>query len=132
MPVLYLDASALAKLLLTERESPALERRVAGQRLVTSALSRVEVSRAVRRGLADPEPALALFEEILGRCVVLPVDAGMLGAAAGVEPPTLRTLDAIHLASALLLADELDAFVTYDRQLGTAAAKAGLLVEAPR
>lgn len=132
MSALYLDASALAKLLLTEKESPVLERRVAGERLVTSALSRVEVSRAVRRGLADPEPALALFEEILRRCVVLPVDAGVLGAAAGVDPARLRTLDAIHLASALPLVDELSAFVTYDRQLGAAASRAGLPVEAPR
>jgi predicted nucleic acid-binding protein len=55
----------------------------------------------------------------------------VLSSAASVEPPELGTLDAIHLATALPLAAELDAFVTYDRQLARAARGAGLRVESP-
>jgi len=60
------------------------------------------------------------------------VDEEVLNRARALDPPTLRTLDAIHLATALLLETDVDAFVTYDRQQGRAAVLAGFDVEAPR
>lgn len=117
--------------MLTEKESAALESRVAGARLVASAISHVEVTRAVRRVVDDPA-ATTVLDDVWDRFVVLGVNRSVLDAAARVAPAALRTLDAIHLASALGLADELDAFLTYDRQLGAAASQAGLPVEAPR
>jgi len=95
---------------------------------VSSALARVEVGRAVMRTeRARPrDPG-----SVTGLATLIDVDELILRIAASLDPPKLRTLDAIHLATALLLADGVEAFVTYDRQLGVAAAAAGLAVEAP-
>jgi predicted nucleic acid-binding protein len=140
--VLYLDASAIVKLILEEAESPAL-RTWLGERPfgVTSGLSTVEVRRTVhlyaertlagataRRSAASD--VAARTESVLSGIVVLDIDDAVLARAARVEPSVLRTLDAIHLASALTL-DDLDAFVTYDRELSDAASLAGLAVAAP-
>ena len=73
-----------------------------------------EVTRAARRVGADPEPALA-------ECDVVVLRSELLSAAASLDPPTLRTLDAIHLVTALSVGDELDAFVAYDERLLEAA-----------
>jgi uncharacterized protein len=59
------------------------------------------------------------------------LSAGIADAAAKLEPPSLRTLDAVHLASALSLGDDLGAFVAYDRRLAEAAEAAGIEVLAP-
>jgi predicted nucleic acid-binding protein len=59
------------------------------------------------------------------------VDAGVLRQAAALEPAELRTLDALHLASAMSLGDDLDVLVAYDARLATAAADAGIEVVAP-
>lgn len=63
---------------------------------------------------------------------MIAMDAAVLLRAASLEPPELRSLDAIHLATALSVEPVIEAFVTYDRQLGRAAAAAGLRVESPR
>lgn len=59
------------------------------------------------------------------------MDPAILDAAAGLKPPDFRTLDAIHVASALSLGDDPHAFVTYDDRQAAAARKGGLRVEAP-
>ena len=124
----YLDSSALARIVNRERESGALARRLRGARLVTSALARVEVARAARRLTTPPRRPL---DEVLRTVTVVSIDDDVLLAAAELEPAQLRTLDAIHLATALRVEQELDGFITYDRRLGDAAVRAGLSVEAP-
>ena len=70
-------------------------------------------------------------DAVLRDIEVIEVDAGIATAAAAIGPPTLRTLDAIHLASALSILPELDAFVTYDDRLAEAARAIGLPVMRP-
>ncbi len=130
MTVLYLDASAVVKLVVAEAESWALAERLRGRRTATSALSRVEVERALRRaGL--PRATIELAGSVFRRIVRLGVDGGILARAAEIEPGTLRTLDAIHLASALALEGDLEALVTYDRRLAQAGEHVGIAVESP-
>jgi len=127
--VLYLDSSALVKLLLIERETVALREHLRGsQALATSVLAMTEVLRAVRRAAPDRE---ADVRPALSNLVLLDLSVEVLERAAAVPPPTLRTLDAIHIATALALGDELDALVTYDARMAGAARLAGLRVDAP-
>ena len=128
--MVYLDSSALVKLLREEPESAALLRYLADHpQRASSALARVEVFRALRR--ANALPALHRRAElVLSSLALLPLDEPVLEEAAGLPPRNLRTLDALHLATALSL-DGLDAFVTYDARLDAAAASAGLLVASP-
>jgi predicted nucleic acid-binding protein len=129
--LVYLDASALVKLVVDEPESAALTDYLTDEpRIVTSALSAVEVPRAVRMIDAD-EPALERAQNIVARCALIEVDRTVRDVAAGLDPPPLRTLDAIHLASALRVSEELSATVVYDRRLAAAARGAGLEVAAP-
>lgn len=125
----YLDASAAVKLVVTEPESAPLERFLARQLTrVSNRVLAVELIRAVRRhSPASLDQARSLLE------VMEFVELGeeVAGAAGGLEPAALRSLDAIHLASALALAEELDAFVTYDARQADAARALGLSVESP-
>lgn len=125
----YVDSSALVKLVGHERESVALRGRIADLDLVSSALARVEVVRAVRRSGVTPgnDPG-----EVLSRTSLVGIDDEVLDLAGRLDPGGLRSLDAIHLATAILVAEDLDLFVTYDRQLAAAAERAGFPVEAPR
>jgi predicted nucleic acid-binding protein len=125
----YLDASAIVKLVVSEAESGVLGDALRGRALVSSSVSRVEVARAVarRRTPSPRSPA-----ELLSALTLLGIDDAVLALAASLGPPTLCTLDTIHLASALQVAPDLDAFITYDGQLGAAATAAGLHVETPR
>ena len=129
--VLYLDSSAIVKLVAREPETDALvERLRPGPDLVTSALARTEVARATRRaGVAGVDPARA--DAVLERIALLRVDEAVLDLAGALDPPRLRTLDAIHLASALTVGEALTALVTYDDQLASAARGEGLQVLAP-
>ena len=131
MSVVYLDASALVKLVVREPESVALMEflREHPDR-VSSALALAEVPRALRRarfGAAERRRA----REVLARVALVDIDRRALAAAAAIEPPTVRTLDAIHLATALALHEDLAALVTYDRRLAVAAERADLPVQAP-
>jgi uncharacterized protein len=125
----YADASALVKLIVDEAESPAARAylepglQVAASRLVTA-----EVPRALRRRY-DADPAWA--EGVLGEIDLINVSPIILSRAARLEPPVLRTLDAVHLASAMELGADLEAFVTYDTRLAAAARGAGLTVVSP-
>lgn len=128
----YLDASALVKLATPETETDALRAHLSGQDArLTSRLATVEVTRAlVRRGLRSAALADAVREVFEG-LAILEVDATVANAAGRIAPPLLHSLDAIHLASAVGIRDELDAFVTYDLRLADAAREAGLAVVAP-
>ena len=129
--MIYLDSSALLKLLVDEAESAALAEFLAGHsdvRPVTSELAQVEVARALRR--LAPE-ALGDARLLLAQLDTIPLDANVLQLAADLEPPLLRTLDALHLASAIGLEDALSTFIAYDHRLIAAARSAGLKVRHP-
>lgn len=127
---LYIDASALFKLVIAEPESSALSDELRGEDLITSSLSRVELLRAILPAGLGAGP-LGLVSRALGPVELLRMDDSILDRAGAVGPAGLRALDAIHLASALSLGRELDALVTYDRRLAAAAREAGLHVESP-
>jgi predicted nucleic acid-binding protein len=128
--VAYLDSSALAKLIVEEAESQALRRALgAWPRRVSSRISVVEVLRAVRRRDRSAEP---LARSVLAHVALLAVGDRVLMAAGLLDPPALRALDAIHLASALRLGSSLTAFVTYDARQLEAAETFGLPVTSPR
>ena len=125
----YLDASAIVKLIVREPQSEALERWLAEgrQEVVSCALVRTEVVRAAApRG---PE-AILRARRLLDRLDLIILDDELLDRAGELVEP-LRSLDAVHVAAALELGDELEAFVTYDRQMTRAAEALGLPVVAP-
>lgn len=127
--IAYLDSSALVKLVVAEAESWALGDYVRDRQVVSSDIARVEFPRSVRRlGLGDA--AVTRADETLRKVTLLKLERILLTRASELEPSELRSLDAIHLASALSVS-ELEAFVTYDRRLATAAESAGLGVLAP-
>jgi predicted nucleic acid-binding protein len=129
---LYLDSSALVKLVTREAESSALRsflRRHRADGRVTSALARVEVVRAVTAGGPD---AVAQARRQLARVDHINLERDLLEDAATIAPGSvLRSLDAIHLASARSIGAALRAVVTYDVRMRDAALAIGLMVEAP-
>ncbi len=129
--MVYLDASAIVKLVVPEPESAVLRSELARDAVwVSSALARVELLRALRRTGAAPN-SFRFAEELLDRMALVAVDQPVLNAAASVEPAGLRSLDALHLATVLSLVG-VDAFVGYDERLNAAVAAAGLPVLSPR
>jgi predicted nucleic acid-binding protein len=125
----YLDSSALVKLVVREPESRALAaslRRPAER--ASCALARVEVVRAVR---PHGPSAVARARRLLERISLIHLDDVLLDAAAGLQDDTLRSLDAIHLAAAQALGDGLTELITYDRRMATAAAGLSLPTTAP-
>lgn len=129
--MIYLDSSALLKLVRAERHTAELTAWLADQPdapVVSSAVARVEVLRSCRRideRLMEPGRAVLTMVDFV------PIGDGILGAAADMPDPGLRSLDAIHLASALSLDPDLNTFVAYDQRLLTAAGAAGLAVAQP-
>ena len=127
--VAYLDSSALVKLALVEDESEALWRALRSwPRRVTSRLAVVEVLRAVRREDVAREP---LARGILARVALAAMTDGILAQAVQLEPATIRSLDAIHLATAQRVQSGLAAFVSYDKRQLEAAEALGLPVASP-
>lgn len=129
MRTVYLDTSVLGRVLLDEPDTPAIRRELGRfERHISSGLLSVELHRLGLRS-----NMLALVSELLSGQVLIPVDAEILAAAETIAPPTVATLDAIHLATAVSLstAGKLDALMTYDRQLATGAREHGLEVLAP-
>ena len=128
--MIYLDTSAAAKLSINERETDALETWLdaSGGTPVSSLITVIELRRAAARRPAEVQRDVRETLALLG---LLPLTVGVADQAAVVGNASLRSLDAIHLATAMLLGDDLTAFVTYDRQLGRAALDAGLTVVAP-
>jgi uncharacterized protein len=129
--LVYLDSSALVKLVVREPESAALIEflRERPDR-VSSTLVLAEVPRALRQAKFGAA-ARRRAREVLARVALVDIDRRALTAAAAIDPPTVRTLDAIHLATALALREDLAGLVTYDRRLTVAAQRADLLVHAP-
>lgn len=125
----YLDSSALVKLAVREPESVALRRYLSRHRpLMSSALARTEVAQAL---LPLGPDAVRRGREVLARVALLRINDRTLDAAGLLTPMELRSLDAIHLASAEQLGSDLRAFVTYDERLAAAAAGRGLRVIQP-
>ncbi len=130
-PSVYLDTSAVVKLVRPEVESKALFAELSRWKTRTSsALCRVELIRALRRADAD-EKELRRGEAALDRLILVNMDDPILGAAADLREKKLRTLDAIHVATALSIRRELGAVITYDVHLRDAAETEGLFVIAP-
>ena len=126
----YIDSSAFVKLLSLEPETDALLQWFADHQptLFASELLRTEVLRAVRR--FDPKGLLAA-KELLHTVNLLAVPSSTFARAAELDPPVLRSLDALHLASALDLGDDLDVLVTYDDRLAEACTLRDVAVVAP-
>jgi uncharacterized protein len=129
--VIYLDSSALLKLLHEEPESAALADWLvaqAGSPILSSELAKVEVVRACRR--INPD-ALPEARALLAGLDLIPLTGAVIAEAADVGETTLRSLDAIHLASALSVRADLSTFIAYDHRLAAAASTAGLRLLAP-
>lgn len=128
---IYLDSSALVKLVVVEPESDALIGHMRGRASrVSCALARVEVLRAVR---GHGQPAIARARQLLQRISLLRLDDELLDDAGTLHAGNLRmrSLDAIHLAGARALGDGLADLITYDRRMADAAETLGLPVVAP-
>ena len=126
--MIYVDTSALLKLVLPEPESAAVDAYAADAVLVSSNLLVVEA----RRGTLRRSPLrLPRLDIVLTRVEMIEMSPAVIESASRLPDPMLRSLDAIHLATALLVRDDLDALVTYDDRLATAAASHGLTVESP-
>jgi predicted nucleic acid-binding protein len=127
--VVYLDSSAIVKLIVAEPESTELQRYLAQHRgRATCSLAKVEVTRAVR---AHGTAALRRTRNMLRRLDLVTIDDELLDDAATLDAGVLRSLDAIHLAAARIFGDDLVAVVTYDARMAKAAEHLGLPVEAP-
>jgi predicted nucleic acid-binding protein len=128
----YLDSSALVKLVIAEPETAALRawlHRESGLIPATSVISRVEVTRACgRSGIPGAADRAA---DVLAGLSLISLTAETISAAARLAPPSLRSLDALHLAAALELKGSLAAFVAYDVRLAEAARGAGLAALMP-
>ena len=129
--MIYLDSSALIKLVFEEPESRVLARWISDHEefpRVSSVLASVEVARSCR---AIAPGAQWLADRVLGGIDLLAIDAAVIADAATLEPVGLRSLDSLHLAGARSILTSLTAFVSYDRQLCDAAAAVGLPVVSP-
>jgi len=130
MAATYLDSSAIVKLAVREAESVALRRYLRRRRpLVTSSLARAEALRAL---LPAGENAVAAGRKVLTRLDLVRINNRVLDEAATLLPVGVRTLDAIHLATAGQLGPDLGMLVTYDDRMAEAAKRIGHRVVAPR
>jgi predicted nucleic acid-binding protein len=126
----YLDASAFVKLVVEEPESEALEAFLGrGTSMASSALTRTEAVRAVRQNGPD---ALRRVRELLRAIDLVAVDTDILDAAGLLVASVPRSLDAIHIATALALGDDIEVLVSYDERMLSAARAMGLPTATPR
>jgi uncharacterized protein len=131
----------LGRVLLNEPDRPAIERALEGvEEVVSSRLLWVELRRLAGRmedladGSGDPPQVLPVAEEILSGVTAIPLEERyILAEAASIHPMSVATLDAIHLTTAVWLAEEdvLDTVMTYDKKLAEGAREHGLSVLAP-
>lgn len=127
--MISLDSSALVKLAVLESESRALRTYLRNEPdRISCGLARTEVLRAVR---PSGPAALSAARRVLRSIDLIRLDDALLDAAGMLEPLGLRSLDAIHLAAAQLVAPTLRALVTYDRRMADAAAALGFATVAP-
>ena len=125
----YLDSSAIVKLAIEERESAPLRRHLRRRGpLTSSALARAEVLRAL---LDEGEAGIARGRAVLSRLNLVRVNDRVLNTAGLLLPPELRSLDAIHLATALDLREDIHQLVTYDERMVDAAKTLGLRTSSP-
>jgi predicted nucleic acid-binding protein len=125
----YLDSSALVKLAVREPESVALRRYLRRRRpLIASALVRTEVTRAL---LPLGAEAVQRGQHVLARIDLVRINDRVLDAAGAMLPAELRSLEAIHLATAQQLGADLARIVTYDDRMAMAADELGLAVARP-
>lgn len=124
----YLDSSAIVKLAVDETSSAALRRYLRRRSLLSSALARTEVLRALR---GEGDEAIARGRRVLADIDLVRINDRVLEAAATLGPPELRSLDAIHLATAQRLGADLATLVTYDDRLADAARQLGCRVASP-
>ena len=127
MSVFYVDSSALVRLATDEPGAEAVSALISHDaEIMTSSVALVEVRRVLGRIAPGYDP-----DDVLDQCIVIALDAGVIARAGVLAPATLRSLDAIHVASALTVAADLDAFVTCDQRQASAAVAAGLPVQVP-
>lgn len=128
--VLYVDSSALAKLIRVEAESSSLQEYLnqQGDNLATSVLGRVELFRVAMRERSLPNSRIG---DVLDSVVQMDITEAVVRSAESIPPAWLRALDAIHVASALQLGDECNGVITYDARMAGACRLAGLTVVAP-
>jgi len=125
----YLDASAAVKLILDEKESDALRTWLGGwPRRLSSELLTIELTRAIRR---ESPNRIALLDRVLAQLFLRPIADEVVILSGLVEPSRLKTLDAIHLATAIMVRESVGRFVTYDSRLAEAATGLGLPVASP-
>lgn len=125
----YIDSSAIVKLAIRERESTALRRHLGRRRsLVSSALARTEVLRAL---LPGGDAALVAGRRVLARVDLVRVNDRVLNVAGTLLPIQVRSLDAIHLATAQLLGEDIHHLVTYDDRMAEAARLLGIRTATP-
>ena len=126
----YVDTSAFVKLVVTESHSAAMRRWAEANEdaLFSSDLLRAEALRAARRHSPD---AIVATRQWLDALTLVALTGELCENAATFDPAILRTLDALHLAAALSISDELDGIATYDARLAAAAARHGVVVVAP-
>lgn len=126
----YVDSSALVKLIAEEPETPALEADLATREgLLASRLAVLECRRAARR--VPDRRVLQTADAVLEAFYLVDVTAAILEAAAALDPPVMRSLDAIHVATALSIGDPTLEFLTYDTRCAEAARVNGLKVVSP-
>lgn len=130
MPALYLDSSAIVKLVVAEPQSSALRQHLRRRRrpLVSSALARTEVLRAL---LPQGEVGITRARAVLARVELVRLNERLLAAAGELRPAELRSLDAIHLATAQELGSDLSQLISYDERMLNAANQLGLTTASP-
>jgi|SRR5215471_612375 len=130
MTATYLDSSAIVKLAVRENDSVALRRYLRRRRpLVSSSLARTEVMRAL---LPGGEDAVAAGRKVLTGLDLIRISTGVLDDAALLLPADLRSLAAIHIATARRLGRDLGSIITYDEHMADAATRLRHCVAAPR
>jgi uncharacterized protein len=126
----YLDSSAILKLVFIADETDALDAFLREwPRRTTSWLARVEVMRMAMR--IEDAAVTAVARDALARIDMIALDESTLFRAIAAEPRTLRSADAIHLATAMALHPDIAGMVTYDKRLAATARAAGVRVWAP-
>lgn len=129
--MIYLDSAALVKLVHAEAGSQALRDWLGDHSSlgwISSVLVEVETVRALARHAPEAVGRLPLILDLM---VLVEISPEVRALAQRITPPAVRTLDAIHLATALRMSDQLTSLVTYDRRLADAATAAGLTVDSP-
>lgn len=126
--MLYLDTSAFLKMVWEEPESAALQEFIGDQSGISSVLLGVEARRGTLREAPKLMPRTDL---LLGDLVMIEISDAVIESAGRLPDQTLRSLDAIHLATALLIRDDIDALLSYDDRLLAAAAAHGLPAASP-